>query len=58
MLFLQGYGLIFFVLLSTLAAKRKPTPGYCGASSIGTPEWAFWEKYGRKNRKTTLTPSW
>ena len=44
------------LLLSTLAAKREPTPGHSDAYSAGTQKWALWEKHGQKKRQDHTFP--
>ena len=39
-----------------LAAEQEPTPCYHDAYSVGTPQWAFWEKGRQNHSKTTVFP--
>ena len=45
-----------YVPLGMLVAKWVPTPCYNDAYSMGTPEWALWEKNWLKHRKTMISP--
>ena len=47
---------IFVVYCCLCVTKREPTLGYNDVHSVGTPKWAFWEKNGQKNCKSTLSP--
>ena len=46
----------FSLLLDMLVAKWVPTPCYRDAYSVGTPNWAFWEKGWQKYYETMISP--
>ena len=54
--FKKKKGYLVHLLLDLQVAKREPTSCYDDAYSVGTPEWAFWVKYGQTHCKTTFLP--
>ena len=54
--FFQGMVLFSYALLSMLEAHWEPTPCYRDAYSVGTPNWASWEKGWLTHCKTTFSP--
>ena len=54
--FFQGLYSGFFTTAGYVAAEWVPTPCCNDACSVGTPNWALWEKGWLKHCKTMISP--